>query len=93
MSMEISRKNEARLRASAQSEGVTVDAYVERLMNEREELAGILARSIRLSPEEIHTKIERGVLESEQGDVVDGETFSTGLLAELDDIEHKRRAG
>ena len=58
----------------------------------REELAGIVARSVPLSPEEIHTKIERGVLESEQGEVVDGETFSTRLLAELDEIEHKRRA-
>src|SRR5450755_2178741 len=45
MSIDISSKNEARLRATAQAEGVSVDAYVERLMNEREELAAIVTRA------------------------------------------------
>jgi hypothetical protein len=67
MSIDISRKNEARLKATAQS--------------------------IPLSPEEMHTEIERGFSESERDEVVDGETFSNGLLAELDEMEHKRRAG
>jgi hypothetical protein len=66
-------------------------------MNEREELAAIVerasARVVPLSDEETHSKIERGFLQSERGEVVDGETFSSGLLAELDDLEHKRRAG
>jgi len=96
MSIDISRKNEARLIATARAEGVSVDAYVERLMNEREELAAIVeraeARIAPFSPEETHATIERGFLRSERGEVVDGETFSAGLLAELDDLEHKRRA-
>jgi hypothetical protein len=66
MRIDISRKNEARLRA--------------------------IARAIPLSPEEIPTKIELGFSESEHDEVVDGETFCTGLLAELDDMEYKRRA-
>jgi hypothetical protein len=97
MSIDISSKNEARLRATAQAEGVSVDAYVERLMNEREELAAIVTRATTrmpaLSPEEARAKIERGFLQSERGEVVDGETFSSELLAELDELEHKRRAG
>jgi hypothetical protein len=39
MSIDISSKNEARLKATAQAEGVSVDAYIERLLEEREELA------------------------------------------------------
>jgi hypothetical protein len=97
MSIDISPKNEARLRATAQAEGVSVDAYVEQLLNEREELATIVeraaARMPRLSHEETRAKIERGFLQSERGDVDDGEGFSAGLLAELDELEHKRRAG
>ena len=97
MSIDISRENEARLRATAQSEGVSVDAYVERLLNEQEELTAIIeraaTRSISLSSEEQRAKIERGFSESERDEVVGGETFSAGLLAELDDMELKRRAG
>jgi hypothetical protein len=66
-------------------------------MNEREELTAIVtraaARIVPLSSEEKHTRIERGFLQSERGEVVDGETFSAELLAELDDLEHKRRVG
>ena len=65
-------------------------------MNEREELAAIVeraaARIAPFSPEKTDAKIERGFLQSERGEVVDGETFATGLLAELDGLEHKRRA-
>jgi hypothetical protein len=97
MSLNISNKNEARLIATAQAEGNSVDAYVERLMNERDELADIVeqaaSRATPSSLEETRAKIERGFLQSERGEVVDGETFSAGLLAELDDPEHKRRAG
>ncbi len=97
MSIDISSKNEARLKATAQAEGVSVDAYVERLMNDREELAAIVARASArtppLSPEEARGKIERGFLQSERGEVIDGETFSAALLADLDEMEHKRRAG
>jgi len=45
-----------------------------------------------LSPEEARAKIERGFLQSERGEVVDGETFSSTLLVELDELEHERRA-
>ena len=97
MSIAISRKNEERLIATARAEGVTVDAYLERLMNEREELTLSptrgAARVVPLSDEETHSKIERGFLQSERGEVVDGEAFSAGLLAELDDLEQKRQAG
>ncbi len=96
MSIDISSKNQDRLRATAQVEGVSVDAYVERLMNERDELAAIIQRAsttVTLSPAETRAKIERGFLESERGDVVDGETLAAELLAELDHLEHNRRAG
>ena len=97
MSIDISSKNEARLKATAQAEGVSVDAYFERLMNEREELAAIVSRAAArmplLSPEETRGKIERGFSQSERGEVVDGETFSSALLADLDELEHKQRAG
>ena len=92
MSIDISSKNEARLRATAQAEGVSVDAYVERLINEREELAAIVTQAAALSPEVARAKIERGFLQSERGEVADGATFSSALLAELDELEHKRRA-
>jgi hypothetical protein len=97
MSIDISRRNEARLKATAEAEGVSVDAYVERLLDQRDELAAIVRRSAErfpnLSREEVSAKIERGFLQSERGEVVDGETFSSALLAELDEIEHKLRAG
>jgi hypothetical protein len=97
MSVEMSRENEAHLKAAAQAEGVSVDTYLELLMNERKQLAAIVeraaARVIEPSHDETHAKIERGFLQSERGEVVDGEAFSGEILAELDAIEHKRRAG
>lgn len=97
MSLDISRKNEARLIATARAEGVSVDACLERLMNDREEIGAIVERvAAWIGPpslEETHAKIERGFLQSERGEVVDGEAFSAGLLAELDDLEQKQRAG
>ena len=97
MSVEISRKNEVRLIATAQAEGVSVDTFLELLMNEREQLMAIVERAaervIEPSHDETLAKIERGFLQSERREVVDGETFSAEILAELDDLEHKRRAG
>lgn len=96
MSIDISSRNADRLRALAQAEGVSVDAYVERVMNEREEIAAIVERAtarMTLSPEEARARIGQGFLDSEQGDVMDGEAFASGLLAELDELEQKRRAG
>lgn len=85
------------MRASAQTEGVTVDSYVEQLLNERDEFVAVVERAAARVPQVSHdetcTKIERGYLQSETGEVVDGESFATGLLAELDDREHKRQVG
>lgn len=95
--IDISPKNEARLRARAQAEGVSVDSYLEQVLNEREALHAAAdraaARMPPLSHDETRAKIERGFLQSERGEVRDGETFSAGLLAELDDLERARRAG
>src|SRR5437588_2775234 len=97
MSIDISSKNEARLKATAKAEGVSVDAYVERLLDQREELATIVTRSAErmpnLSGEDESAKIERGFLQSERGEVVDGETFAATVLAELDELEYKYRSG
>ncbi len=97
MSMDISSRIEARLKATAQAEGVSVDAYLEKLLDEREELAAIVAQSAErmpnLSREEASAKVERGFLQSERGEVVDGETFASELLADLDELEYKHRAG
>ncbi len=66
-------------------------------MNERKEIVAIIeraaARMPRLSDEGTRAKIERGFLQSERGEVHDGEAFSAGLLAELDELERKGRAG
>ena len=97
MSIDISSRNEARLKATGEAEGVSVDACVEGLLDEREDFTAIVerasARLPRLSHEETRTTIERGFLQSERGAVLDGEAFSAGLLAELDEMEHRRRAG
>jgi hypothetical protein len=45
MSLDISSKNEARLKATAQAEGVFVDASVESLRNEQEEFVTIVERA------------------------------------------------
>jgi len=66
-------------------------------MNEREELTAIIEQAVAparpLTHDEMHAKIERGFLQSERGEVVDGEMFADSLLAELDDLVRKRRAG
>src|SRR5258708_26390203 len=71
MSIDISSTNEVRLKATAKAEGVSVDAYVERLLDEREELAAIVTRSAErmpnLSGEDASAKIERRFLQSERG--------------------------
>jgi len=64
VSLEVSLTNEARLKARAQAEGVSEDTYLERLMNEQEELAAIVdgacERIPPLSTEQMQAKIERG---------------------------------
>jgi hypothetical protein len=66
-------------------------------MNERDELAAVVEQAMLaatpLSHEQIQAKIERGFLQSEHCEIAGGETFAGALLAELDDLERKHRAG
>jgi hypothetical protein len=97
MSIDISPNTRARLLATAQAEGMSVDALLERLIDERDELAAAIertdARLAPLSQEEIRDKIERGFQESERGEFADGDTFTSGLVSEMDEVERKRRVG
>ncbi len=97
MSIDISQNLQSRLMASAQAEGVSLDVFLERLINERDELTAIIeqteARCESLSQEDIEDKIERGFVQSERGEVVDGDTFTRELLSGLDDMERKRHVG
>src|SRR5207245_569281 len=80
MSIDISSRNEARLRATARAEGVSIDDYLERLLNEREELSVVIEQaSVHLPPlsrEDACARIERGFVQSENGEVIDGDAFS-----------------
>ena len=51
------------------------------------------ARMTPLTDEETRAGIGRGYLHPERGEVVDGDAYCAGVLAELDDMERKRRAG
>jgi hypothetical protein len=97
MSIDISPKTQARLIATAHAEGMSVDAFLARLIDEREEFTAMIERTeahVRpLSQEETQAKIERGFSHSERGEVVDGDTFTAGLLSEMDEMERKRRVG
>jgi hypothetical protein len=83
--------------STAQTAGVSVDAYIELMMDERDTLASTLDRAAvrmkALSHDDLRAKIERGYLQSERGEVVDGETFAAGLVAEIDEMERKRLTG
>jgi len=86
MNTDISPTAHARLIQAASAEGVSVDALIERLIDEHAELSGILenaeANLPPMSPERIQAQIERGFAQSERGETVDGEIFTSGLLAE-----------
>ncbi len=97
MSIETSPSVEARLLTTAQAEGLSIDVFLERLINERVELTATLKRIeadlVALSPGKLQEKIERGFLQSERGKVEDGDAFTAGLLHEITEMERKRRAG
>ena len=97
MSMDISSKNEARLRATAQAEGVSVDAYVERLMNEREELTAIVeqaAAGCRPSLKNKHApRLNEGSYSQSAARSLMGKPFLRDSSQSLDELERKRRAG
>jgi hypothetical protein len=94
MSIDISPETETRLTTRAQAEGMSVDAFLSRLIYEREELAAIIERAEdHDTPEEIRAKIERGFFQSERGEVMDGETFTAELLRDMDKMERNHRVG
>ncbi len=77
---------------------MSLDAFLEQLIEEREAINRAInranARHRQLSDEELKQKIEHGFMQSERGEVVDGETFTAELLREIDDeIERKQQAG
>ena len=97
MSLQVSADIEDRIVAKARQAGVSVDAYLQSLLQEDEEvehiLSGIEARAPALSREQVREKLERGVAQLERGEVVDGEEFMSGLLAGVDEIERKHHGG
>jgi hypothetical protein len=97
MNNDISPATRARLIETATAEGISVDALIEHLIDQHEELAALLENAdAKLQPaslDQLQAKIEKGFAQSERNEVVDGETFAGRLLAELSDIERDRRAG
>lgn len=93
MNLDVSSNTEARLVAAARAEGISVESLVELLMDDWEEMSSVAERAAGRSPllsaDELRAKIERGVSQSESGDLIDGEEFARQLIAELD---HKRPA-
>ncbi len=97
MRIDVSPRIQARLTATADAEGMSVDAFLERMIDEHGQLAAIIEQTAAhlapLSEQEIRAKIEQGFLQSERGEVADGDTFTAGLLSEIDEMERKRRVG
>lgn len=93
MAIDISPELEQRLIAVAHAEGVSVDTFLVRLFEKREEMLHVLHRSRPMSQDQMRDKIDRGWAQSERGDVVDGETFASALLSELDEMDQTRRVG
>ena len=77
MTIDLSPEIEARLKAKAHAEGVSVGAYVERLVFEED------TRRIRLA--EFGQAISERLTSLRGGESVDGEEVMTPLIAELDE--------
>ena len=77
MTINLSPDIEARLKAQANAEGVSVEAYVARLVSEEE------SRAIRV--EEFGLAIRERLESLNAGESVDGEEVMTRLLTELDE--------
>ena len=94
MNLDLSPETEARLAATAHAEGMSIDGLLGCLIDEREQLAAIIEQTeTHLAPvsrEQIQAKIEEGFLQSERGEVVDGDIFTARLL---DEMERKRHVG
>ena len=97
MSLKVSAETEARIVAKAQEVGASIDDYLEQLVAENEQFAASVRRladtAEPLSQAEVQAKLDRGAAQLQGGDHVDGEQFMTDLLAGIDDIKPKRRAG
>lgn len=97
MSVHLSPETQSRLAAKARAEGVPPDTFLTCMLDEREELSAILerieAQNATVSDDELRAKIERGFVQSERAETVDGSTFMAGLLREVDEMEHKRHTG
>ena len=77
MNIDISPEIESRIKAKATNEGVSVGAYVERLVFEED------ARRIRLA--EFTRAIDERLRSVNRGETVDGEEVMARLIAELDE--------
>ena len=76
MIIDVSPETEAQLKAKAQAEGVSVAAYVERLLLDDE------SRSMRLR--DFQQAIDERLSSLDNGEFVDGEEVMARLIAELD---------
>jgi len=80
MTIDLSPEIEAQLKAKALTEGVSVGAYVERLVFEE------AARGIRLT--EFTLAIDERLRSLNGGESVDGEEVMARLIGELDEQRH-----
>jgi predicted transcriptional regulator len=85
MTIDISPEVEARLKAKAFTEGVSVGAYIERLVFEED------ARRIRVG--EFTQAIDERLRSLDGGESVDGEEVMARLISELDEHRHGPSAG
>jgi predicted transcriptional regulator len=82
MTIDLSPEIEARLKAKASAEGISVGAYVEHLVSEEE------ARRIRLATFE--QAISERLRSLSDGESADGEEVMARLLAEFDEPRQER---
>jgi predicted transcriptional regulator len=89
MSLDISPEIEARILARAKEAGLSIDDYLEQVVNENEQFDAIInkieAKTKPLSPEQVKAKIDRGLAQLERGEYVDGERFMKELLSDIED--------
>lgn len=76
MGIEVSPEVEARLRAKAQAEGLSLGAYVEQLLRQED--------SRRAALKAFHQAIDERLASLDSGESVDGEKVMDRLIAELD---------
>lgn len=77
MGLDVSPDLEARIMAKAQAEGASVTAYLERLLEEREELRSALLSNLR-------ERLDESLRDAERGELADGEEFTASLIGKLD---------